>query len=60
MASKSLTESRKSLRFNSVYYEDLDNYDDNDDADMMMINIERLEALEDYLKGLIAIIINLY
>ena len=25
---------------------------------MMMINIEKLEALEDYLKGLIAIITN--
>ena len=41
----------------SVDYEDLDNYDNNYDFAKMM-NTEKLEALEHYLKSLIEIITN--
>ena len=41
----------------SVDYDDLDNYDDIMML-LMMMNTEKLEALEDYLKGLIVIITN--
>ena len=51
MASKSLTESRKSLRFNSVYYEDLDNYDDNDDADYDDDKYRKIGSIRRLFKG---------
>ena len=61
---KNFNELEKSLMFkkfhgdiDSVDYEDLDNYDNNYDFAKMM-NTEKLEALEHYLKSLIEIITN--
>ena len=61
---KNFNELEKSLMFkkfhgdiDSVDYEDLDNYDNNYDFAKMM-NTEKLEALEHYLKSLIKIITN--
>ena len=63
-ARKNLIELWKSLRFkkfhgdtDSVDYDDLDNYNDSMILPTMM-NIEKLEALEDYLKSLTEIITN--
>ena len=62
--SKNINKLKKSLKskkfqgnFDSVDYEDLDNYDNNYDFAKMM-NTEKLEALEHYLKSLIEIITN--
>ena len=54
---KSLILKKPHDNIDRVYYEDLDDYEDPDEyADD--VNIEKLEALEYYLKGLIVIITN--
>ena len=62
---KNFNELEKSLSFknprnniNNVHYEDLNNHKESDVQDTMMINIGKLEMLEDYLKSLIEVIIN--
>ena len=54
---KSLNLKKPRDDIDSVCYKDLDKDEDLDEDHMlMMINIEKLGALEDYLKGLIVII----
>ena len=55
---KSLSFKRLRNNINTIHYEDLNSDKELNLEELMMINIEKLEVLEDYLKSLIEIIIN--
>ena len=55
---KSLSFKRFRNNTNTIHYEDLNSDKELNLEELMMINIEKLEVLEDYLKSLIEIIVN--